>query len=73
MGEMVGLVRGGNEGSHVVDRDDLLRQLKTTIETIGLLQVQLRDATDVDQVNDLQADFAFFAGIKNKIKNELSF
>jgi hypothetical protein len=50
---MVGLVRGENGGSSDVDRDDLLRQLKTTIETIGLLQGQLRDATDVDEVNDL--------------------
>ncbi|KAF4128479.1 hypothetical protein GN958_ATG22331, partial [Phytophthora infestans] len=39
--EMVGLVRGGNNGAdHAgkVDRDGLLRQLKTTIETMGLLQ-----------------------------------
>ncbi|GMF21883.1 unnamed protein product [Phytophthora fragariaefolia] len=69
--EMVGLVCGGSADSHDVDRDGLLYQLKTTIETIGLLQAQLRDATDADEANGLQADLLFFAGIKNKIKEEL--
>ncbi|KAF4127314.1 hypothetical protein GN958_ATG18181 [Phytophthora infestans] len=72
--EMVGLVRGGNNGAdHAgkVDRDGLLRQLKTTIETMGLLQVQLRGTDDADQIDDLQVDLEFFADIKNKIKEKL--
>ncbi|GMF50381.1 unnamed protein product [Phytophthora fragariaefolia] len=69
--EMVGLVGGGSVDSHDVDPYGLLYQLKTTIETIGLLQAQLRDATDADQANDLHAGLLFSAGIKNKIKEEL--